>query len=221
MVGSNRSAPDDDRASNIQLSYIGHAIEAYDPEDETSHELVLSLLSGAKVFMRRDGNTLPAHETLVRALGSLLLKDEDCNMLRKGKFGGRWDEVVEATLLLMRCNFDSQHDAPHSICRRSWITDTSYNIAAVLQYVRALKRRSKLDDPRWPGDLFAYCISTFWVHDQYYPRDGKAIEFVRAVAGLPRESFSAKDRDSAWSEDLYKWVQEAAGPRESPSDDRS
>lgn len=188
-------------------SWISHAIGAYTPEDETTHELVLSLLGGAKVFMQPGEFHLPDSTAFVKALGSLLAKD--ANRITSGQevLDGRWDKVVEETLLLIRCGFDNKH-----IAQSPFVGFTPYDVSgrthAITQYVRTLTRRSKLDDPRWPGNLFAKYVNMF----RRFCLDDEGVELIRAVALLPPESFSVEPKDSVWSEDLYQWVLKEAGP---------
>lgn len=198
------------------LSFVSRAIAAYDPEDKAIHELVLSLLSGAKILWPWDRLFMPAAEAFVRTLGSLLLKDEGRIPSGLEEIDGRWDDIVEEALLLMRSYFDSEHHAlPSLAIGRSGIAVRTFATHTVTQYVRTLIRRSKLGDARWPGDRFVECIQGFRLGTSC---GDEQMEFVRAVACLPRQSFSMGGRDPEWSDALYKRFQELAGAGRDPDD---
>lgn len=130
------------------MGFVGMAFNAYDPSNEHMHQVVLSLMSGARrTLLNSDEETRESSTSLITGLAPLFSRD------KKGKvvpYHKRWDEAICAALNVVECFF--QH-GDWGISGRVFdtIIASTETLESTIPYVETLGRRHKSHHPRTPG----------------------------------------------------------------------
>lgn len=137
------------------MDLVGMALHTYDPSNEHMHQVVLSLMSGARrTLLTSDEEARQSSTSLITGLAPLFARDKEEKVIEPHH--KRWDEAIRAALSLVGCFF--QHgDWGTSGRIFDTIIASAETLESTILYVETLGRRHKSHHPRTPrGSLLTF-----------------------------------------------------------------
>lgn len=199
------------------MQYIAHAINGYSSEDESAHQVVLSLLSCASALVTYYKHH-PGTPQLIEALGTLFTRDEHRTVGEETmEDDQRWEAAIGGGLSLMKSIFDrgpseSLVAFPINVAI-AHVLRSSDTMESITRYLETLLRRSRPDHLCLPGMRFPLFLQILRCNAyEKLRREDYIVDFIKTAALLPSECFFSEAIGPEISEELHRWVSQEANP---------
>lgn len=186
------------RMLNDAMDLLGMAFRVYDPANESMHQVVLSLMTGArKIVQNSDEESRQCSTSLIRGLAHLFSRDaRDSPGIGVEPHRKRWDEIIHAAFSVVGSFFD------HGVWRTSGrdfdtIIKSTQTLKSTIPYVETLGRRHKSSHLCTPGRSFPDFLGK--LKRTPVIRDTEvALELRKAVSALPPSILPLTEEMRVW-----------------------